>query len=329
MDESRPEAQVACLASEQDGVVARTQALAAGMSERMIQRRLEHGLWIPLHRGIYAMVGAPQSRSRDLRAALLHAGNGPGTALSLHTAGRHHQCEEALDLDEIYLNVTGSHGRPPSGVVWHRQIDMAAQDVVVLDGFPVTSIPRTAMDLAPAVSVTRLRRFVESAIVHRGFEPWQFGEVLGRVRRSGKPGVRVMERVLDDVGPGSNLPHSELEVLLDQAIRLAGLPAPIHEHPLPGARDRPGFVDRCWPEVRLIVEADGRRWHTRRQQISIDHDRRTDAQTVGFQTTAFLWEHLRSDLRGAAERLRKIYAQRVQETAQRGRGAERPESGGI
>ena len=303
---------VAQLAATQRGVVTRAQAMDLGMTARMIQRRLGSGLWVPVHHGVYAMPGVPDDPVRTRWAAVLHAGE--GSAISRHSAGRLHEFEEAMEDPMIDLNVREPKRHPPEGVRWHRQIDMIDEDVVELDGLPVTSIPRTAMDLAADISVTRLRRFVESAIVHRGFESADFGVVLGRVRRSGKHGVRRMERVLDDVGPGRDLAHSELERLLDVAIETAGLPPPVHQHPLPGARDRPGFVDRCWPDVRWIVEADGRRWHTRRQQIGIDYDRRTGAQAVGFQTTGLLWERLHGDPVGSATMLRRIYEQRIRET---------------
>ena len=312
MVDEAPDVAVAGLAARQRGVVSREQVLAEGMTARMIQRRLESGLWITAQRGVYALAGAPDDRARALWAAVLHAGD--RSALARHTAGRLHEFEEAIDSTDIDVNVRVLRRHPPDGVRWHRQVDMVDEDVVVLDGLPVTSIPRTAMDLAGAISITRLRRFIESAVVHRGYETASFGLVLGRIRRSGKHGVLAMERVLDDLGPGQDLPRSELERLLDRVIELAGLPVPVHEHPLPGARDRPGFVDRCWADVRLIVEADGRRWHTRRQQIGIDYDRRTDSQTVGYQTTAFLWERLHGDAEGSADRLRQIYEQRVGET---------------
>lgn len=313
MDGERPDVVVAKLAADQRGLVTRQQAASSGMSARMVQRRVSNGLWLPALHGVYALAGTPADRLQAMWAAVLHAGD--GSALGTHTAGRMHGFEEAVESDDIHLNVGHEKRHAPPGVIWHRQLDMAPWDAVVIDGLPVTSIARTGMDLAAIVSVTRLRRFVESAIVHRGIDVSVFGEVLARVRRSGKPGVRSMERVLDDVGPGSDLPHSELERLLDRVIELAGLPEPLHEHPLPGARDRAGFVDRCWPEVRLIVEGDGRRWHTRRQQISIDYERRTDSQTVGYQTTAFLWEALQGDADDSARKLRAIYDQRMIETS--------------
>lgn len=309
----RPDVLVARLATTQHGVVTRRQAMALGMTQRMIHRRVETGMWTPVLRGVYSFTGLPDSRTRRLWAAVLHAGD--SGVLSLHTAGRLHGFEEIRSTELVYLNVDDVRRHPPEGVVWHRQIDMVPADVVTIDGLPVTSIPRTGMDLAgdPAMSITRLRRFVESALVHRGFEPADFGVVLSRIRRSGKPGVTRMERVLDEVGPGVDLPRSELERLLDRVIERAGLPSPRHEHPLPGAWDRPGFVDRCWPEVRLVVEADGRRWHTRRQQIATDHDRAIDAQAAGYQTTRLLWEHLHGDPEGTARRLRLVYEARLRD----------------
>ena len=263
--------------------------------------------------GVYAFAGVPVDRTMRSWAATLHAG--PGCPLALHTAGRLHEFEEALDLDDISLLVPDDRRHPPAGVIWRRQIDLEPVDVVSIEGLLVTSVPRTALDLAAEVTVTRLRRLIESAIVGRGFDVADFAMVLERVRRSGKRGVRKMELVLDQLGPGDSIPHSELERLLDQAIDRAGLPAPRHEHPLPGAGDRAGFVDRCWPEARLIVEADGRRWHTRRHQIALDHDRVLDSQTAGFQTSRFLWEHLHGDPMGSARRLRAIYERRLQDTA--------------
>lgn len=312
---TRADVVAARLASSQHGLLTREQATALGFTRDMLRRRLGSGLWTREHPGVYVMAGVPESRLRSIWSAKLHAGT--TAAVSLHTAGRLHGFEEAVELDEIDLNVAILRRHPPDGVRWHRQVDMRPEDVVLVEGLPVTSIPRTAMDLAgdPRVHIVRLRRFVESAIVHRRFEPADFGVVLSRVRRSGKRGVKAMERVLDDVGPGADLPHSELERLLDDVISGSGLPHPVHEHPLPGSRDRAGFVDRCWPEVRLIVEADGRRWHTRRAQIYLDNDRRLDAQTVGFQTASFLWEHLHSDREESIRRLRLIHEQRVRETS--------------
>ncbi len=312
---SGPDVDAAAIAAAQRGVLSRRQALDAGFTERMIGRRVATGRWHIIHPGVYALAGTPDDEARGHWAAVLHAG--PGCPIGMHTAARIHRFDEAFEQPGITVLVDGDRRSPPPGIIWRRQVDLAEEDSVEVDGLPVTSIQRTAMDLAGdrSVSVTRLRRLVESAIVDRRMDVTDFAMVLGRVRRSGKYGVRKMSQVLDDLGPGDALAHSELERLMDVVIDLAGLPQPVHEYPLPGAWDRPGFVDRCWPEARLVAEADGRRWHDRHQQIAIDHDRSLDAQAVGYQTSRFLWEFLHRDVEGQARRLRRIYDQRLREVA--------------
>ena len=167
------------------------------------------------------------------------------------------------------------------------------------------------MDLGAVCRVDRLREIVEQGLLERKFTATELACVLDRVRRRGKPGVATTEQVLDLVGPGVDLPHSELERLLDLAIRLAGLPSPVHEFPLPTISGRRGFVDRCWPEARWIVEVDGRRWHGRHQQMRADADRSNEAAAFGYLTTRLLWEHLDHDIYGAARLLRQIYNERV------------------
>lgn len=85
----------------------------------------------------------------------------------------------------------------------------------------------------------------------------------------------------------------------------------MHEHPLPGRGVVEGFVDRCWPEVGLIVEADGRRWHERRQQMQRDADRTLEAQAVGYETSRVMWERVVHDPEGTATLLRSIFDARA------------------
>lgn len=176
---------------------------------------------------------------------------------------------------------------------------------------PVTTPARTAIDLAGRMHVATLRQLVEHGLTEKHYRTVDLGMLLDRVRRPGKNGVRRMAQVLDDLGPGDGLPHSELERLGDEVIARADVPAPVHEYPLPSERGRRGFVDRCWPEAKMIVEFDGRKWHHRFQQALQDADRRTEAQTLGWETTPMLWEHCRGDPDRSVRQLELIYAERM------------------
>ena len=56
-----------------------------------------------------------------------------------------------------------------------------------------------------------------------------------------------------------------------------------------------GLVDAAYCDVRLILEADGRRWHTRIRDLRRDHLRDAEAARVGWQTLRFLYEEIVGD----------------------------------
>ncbi|MFZ4434657.1 MAG: DUF559 domain-containing protein [Microthrixaceae bacterium] len=297
------------LSRTQLGVVARRQVLGIGASPRVIERHLLTGRWDRIHPDVYGLAGHAPSWRRRLWAAHLHAG--PASVLAGSSAGRIHGFEQ-FPAGRCVLIVPDLRSRPPAGVMWVRTPDLGVGDVVEPPGLPPTTSPaRTAMDGAAVLHVASLRLMVEQGLLERKFTLAEVGSVLSRVRRRGKPGVARLARVLDDLGPGGGIPGTELEHLLDEVVACAGLPAPLPQHPLPNHRGRTGFVDRMWPEARLIVEADGRRWHDRRQQMRADADRTLEAQAMGFETSRLHWEHLRHDPDGTAELLRAIYFGRV------------------
>ncbi len=298
------------LSSDQFGTFTRQQVMSLGASPAMIRQRVESGLWTRTLPSVYALAGHRDSWHRRLWAAHLHAG--PGSVICLDSAAEL-QGAGGVQPGRVQLMVPGNRGHQPTGVRWYRRIDLLEEEVVRLPGLPpMTSPARTAVDLAATMHVARLRLFVEAGHVERRFRLAEVGTILDRVRRSGKHGVRNLAKVLDDLGPGDGIPRSHLERLGDDVIELAGLPAPQHEHPLPNLRGRTGFVDRCWPEAKLIVELDGRRWHDRFQQRLQDADRRLEAQVCGYETSEVLWEHATSDRQRTAEILATVYRRRVE-----------------
>ena len=297
------------LLRRQHGLITRDQALATGLTDHEVRYLVRSGRLERLGRCLYGVPGHRGSWTRDLWAAWLHAG--PDAVISHHSAGRIHGFPEC-EAGRRQLILPGRRRHPPSAVQWFRIVDLRPDDVSSVDGLPVTTPTRTVVDLAGIMHLARLRLLVERGVVERQFTVEGVGATLGRVRRKGKLGVRALSLVLDELGPGELVPRSELERLLDAVVELSGLPTPEHEHPLPGSGPLDGFVDRCWPEARLVVEADGRRWHERRQQMVRDRDRDLQAQVAGFDTTRLMWEQLRHDPHGTAVQLRAVYEQRRQ-----------------
>lgn len=76
---------VARLAARQQGCFSRAQVLAAGMTDRMILRRIAAGRWVSVAAGVYRLAGVPVTwRQRALAACLVA---GPGAVVSHRSAG--------------------------------------------------------------------------------------------------------------------------------------------------------------------------------------------------------------------------------------------------
>jgi len=297
------------LSSTQHGTFSLQQVRALGATNAAVHAAVIAGRWERHHRGVYGLAGHHRSWRRSLWAAHLHAGE--NCPVGMDSAGRIHGYPQAY-RGTIDLLVTTEMVRSPEHVRWFRRSDVRPEDVVHIDGLPpVTSPARTAVDLAGRMHIATLRQLVEHGLNEHHYRTVDLGILLDRVRRSGKNGVRRMGQVLDDLGPGEGLSRSELERLGDSVIASSSIPTPVNEHPLPSERGRRGFVDRCWPEAKWIVEFDGRKWHHRFQKALQDADRRAEAQTMGWETTQLLWEHCSGDAERTSHMLELIYTDRM------------------
>ena len=83
----------------------------------------------------------------------------------------------------------------------------------------------------------------------------------------GEPGVVALRRLLDEAT--FTLTDSELERYFLPIARKAGLPKPLTQQHVNGVR-----VDFFWPDLQLVVETDGLRYHRTPTQQS--HDRKRD-----------------------------------------------------
>jgi hypothetical protein len=302
------EAAVEDLATRQHGVVSRVQALGLGMAAPQIRSRLDRRAWRRVAPGVLGFPGHPDSFERSCWIAQLHAGD--DAALSHGTAGLLQRLWP-IEKGQIELIVPRGHSRPLVGTRRHRPRSLDPSQVHELEGLRMTTPLRTVLDLSGQLMVPRLVEVVQHCEVEGICPLVSIGAELARVRRRGLPGVQQLETVLDLVGPGPGLPRSELERRGDEVRARAGLPEPQHEHPLPSARGRLGFVDRAWLEAKLIVEYDGRRWHTRRAEIDRDHRRDLEASALGWQPLRMTWEQLTDDPEGTAELWRATYEHRL------------------
>jgi very-short-patch-repair endonuclease len=266
---------VLALAARQHGVVTRAQLIDLGMSPEAIKHRVQRRRLHPVHRGVYA-VGRPQlTRHGVLTAAVLSCG--PGAALSHDAAG------EVLGIRKrrtgpIEVTIPGAERRR-AGISVHRR-PLPDADVTHCHGIPVTSVVRTLLDLAQRLSRNELEAAVNEADKLDLIDPERLRAALdGRGRQRG---VAALRALLDR--HTLTLMDSELERRFLPLARRAGLPAPLTQRHVNGFR-----VDFYWPDLGLVVETDGLRYHRTPAQQAMD--RRRDQAHAAAGLTALRFTH--------------------------------------
>lgn len=282
---------VARLASRQYGLFSRSQALAAGATPRVIERRLRSGRWLVVAPGVYSLPGTAPCWRRDVTAACLEAGT--GAVASHEAAAPLHRLATFPPGPVVVMVRHGDHQHLRGGRL-RQSTDLRPHHCTVVDGIPVTTVARTLVDLAATVRPGRLRIVVEDALAARACTMAELVECLDEIRRPGKRGVACLQAILAGLSPGPLPAATTLERRLKRVLAAGGLPAPVREHELPWDRDTPGRVDFAYPAQRVIVEADSRRWHTRERDFEVDRRRDRQAQLAGWAVYRFTADDLRS-----------------------------------
>lgn len=299
------------LASEQGGAISRRQLVDVGVSRSAIDRELRSGRLHVVLPGVYVVPGSPDSVARRRWIALLAVG--PHAVLSFETGARVQRLSTVSTTGPTVLTVPHSGWQRLDGVVVHQISDLVPEDVVRIDGMPVTSLRRTIVDLAAIWRRGRIRIVVEDAVAAKRVTDAEIGRCLQSVARRGKPGVRNLAAVLDDRGPGKAPPASQLERDFFALVRRSRLVEPLRQYPLPRDDGVRSLVDSAWPEVRLIAEVDGRRWHQRLADMKRDADRDLKAAAAGWQVVRLLYEHIIGAPEETIRELLDVYAMRARQ----------------
>lgn len=278
-----------------------------GFSDPAIQRRVRRGAWDRVHPGVYRLAGVPPTWQGEIWAALLAAG--PAATVSHETSLRLHGSPHVAPRP---ITLTVPHGAHPriAGAVVHQIDDLQPHHVLALDGFPASDPARAVVEAAAVIGPRRLARVLDDLVFDRRTTYPQVSARLAEVIRPGKPGALTLARVLDERCDGSVPSGSRLERALTAALVTAGLPAPDRQMALPGPGAIEGLVDAAYRDCRLILEADGRRWHTRVRDLARDHARDAEAARAGWQTLRFLYEEITRDPEGVCATVADVRAVR-------------------
>jgi very-short-patch-repair endonuclease len=219
-----------------------------GLSEQAIKHRLRKARLYRIWRGVYA-VGRPElTMHGHWMAAVLACG--PGAVLSHESAAALWEIR-APTGDEIEVSVPARARRGRPGITVHRRAMLPAE-ITHRQGILVTTPVCTLIDIAARLERDSLEAAINEADKRGLIDPPTLRSALEGLTR--RPGLTLLRETLDR--RTFTLTDSQLERRLLPIARRAGLGPPETGRYVSGFK-----VDFFWPDLGLVVETDGLRYH--------------------------------------------------------------------
>ena len=170
--------------------------------------------------------------------------------------------------------------RRVAGVATHHTRSVIATDAAAARGIPVTTAPRTLVDLAATLSAEELALACHNAWTRYRTTPAQVEKILAR-----RPTSPDTDLIRWAISGDSDTFLSRLESGFARIIKDAGLPRPQTNRPAGSF-----CVDCRWPDHRLTVELDSYGFHNSRRSWKNDHQREREARARGDEFRRYIWD---------------------------------------
>jgi very-short-patch-repair endonuclease/predicted transcriptional regulator of viral defense system len=260
-------------------VVTRRQLLDAGIPSTTIEDRVSRGHLVPLHRGVYA-VGHEHLRTEGFwLAAVLAVGH--QAVLSHRDAAALHELRPS---NRPRIEVSTAKERDSTARIQvHGRRLLDAKDVEIKDGIRVTTVARTLVDLAEALSHQALTKVCGEAERQSKLDTTSIEQAIGRLRgRRGQSIAKLRAALADLAVHGATLTRSHLEDRFLDLLDAHDLPRPATNAHVSGYE-----LDAVWHAQRVAVELDGWRDHKTRRAFQHDRTKGNAIQAAGYVLLRF------------------------------------------
>lgn len=277
-----------------------SELIRSGLSHPEIVSRVRMGTLKRIRRGVYGAAEELSPETQHLRLVLATMpGVDPGNVLSHQSAAVLHGLPVPRGILDHVAMIRRSSGHtdhtPQLRVRATRLLD---SEVGVVDGLPVTTLARTAVDLARTLGQDWGVAACDAAL-RLGLPRDELLRATRMHRRL--RGLPLARAAADFADPRAESPAESISRV---RIALAGLPTPVPQF---NVHDQLGvWVARCdfgWPEYRLVGEMDGKFKYgsllkpgqTPEQAIMAEKRREEAIRAAGFWIVRFDWDMLWRD----------------------------------
>jgi hypothetical protein len=188
------------------------------------------------------------------------------------------------DGNAVELSLPSQSHREVPDLRLHRRTALTEQDLTTEYGIPVTTPVRTIVDHALRLDRPRLERMINEADKYNLTSPPALRRALDQ--RKGEPGVARLRTILDR--RTFRLTREELERLFLPLAAEAGLPVPLTFQIVNGFE-----VDFWWPDLGMVIETDGLRYHRTPAEQARDRVRDQTHTAAGLTQLRFTHEQVK------------------------------------
>ncbi|MFA7266124.1 MAG: DUF559 domain-containing protein [Candidatus Nanopelagicales bacterium] len=271
--------------SERDGVFSWSQASEFGLTQYEIANGLKTGVWRRFH-GVYQLAGAPDTERARLRAALTCTGPGScatgPSALQLWNFDAQPGAWSNSRVSYVIL--------PPGRKLRVADVEIVRDNDVELRtvaGIDTVTRERAVVDSLRLLPIEDGRTVLYRALQLRWVDANLLDHWCDALRN--RRGVDLLRAHLKDAQQGT---HAESERLLVRLLRLHRIQGWRANMPVHDEQGLIGYGDIVFPAIRLVIEVDGRAWHSDHERFQRDRTRQNRLINSGCRVLRFTWADL-------------------------------------
>jgi hypothetical protein len=256
---------------------------AAGVDSSALASAVSDGLLARPHRGVYTDGTASGPLAARAAAASVCGTVCGGTAALVHGLA------VVRPGSVPCVAVARRRSRVRRRGVRVCRVDLAADEIVTVDGVPVTAPLRTVLDCARDLPTDEALAVADSALRLGLVTETELRRAAARLRGPGATAAREVAALSDARA------ESPLESLLRALLDRHGLTPDALQHEVWHHGRLAGRVDLWYADAALAVEADGFTYHADRSSYRRDRRRANALHLAGVAVLRFSWEDVVHD----------------------------------
>ncbi|MPZ68770.1 MAG: DUF559 domain-containing protein [Actinobacteria bacterium] len=284
---SEGESQAIEVARGNHGMISKRRLRELGIAAGTVRRRIEDGLWTAPLPGVICVDGATDRFIQQVAAATTYSGQG---GVASHRTSALLWGVGGFRSTPIEVSTLSRRVDSTLQVIVHRPALLPDEDLTLVKGVPATMPARMLHEIAGVADPKRTWRAAMDCLDRDLVTEAELEQRLIKYGKSGRNGTTILRRVIAALDTGAERTDSHLEDELIPLLRTNGFPPFVRNYVVSERGIHVAEVDVIWPELKVIVEADGFEFHGSKAAFFRDRRKQNQLMALGYRVLRFTWE---------------------------------------